>query len=598
MGHAPMPDKSPSALWKWLTGSPQAGEGGSAQRAKPANLVYAVDESPPLLTILVLGVQHVFVMSVGWVFVVVLVTAVAGTPAQSQSIIRMSMIASGVATILQARANVLVGSGYLCPLSCGPSYLAASMLAGKTGGLSLMFGLTTVSGVFEALLSRVIQRLRALFPPEVTGLVVAMVGIELIALGCPRFLGYAGPGSVLDARSTLVAFITLAAMVAPTVWSKGKLRLYPVLLGLSAGYVSAFATGILTWSQLGAFLAVPMVSLPHRLPVGITLSFAFLAPFLIASLSSVLKTVGDLTLCQKINDTKWKRTDMKSVGGGILAGSVGTTLAGLIGGLGQSTFSSNVGLSMATGATSRVIALPAGVFLIALAFFPKLAAVFTAMPQPVMGAVLVYVACFMIVGGVQVMTSRMLDARRIFAVGIALVFGLSVRMVPGMYEHMPGALLPLFSSALSVTTVLVVLLSLLFRIGVAKRRTIELVPGPDILDIVSRFMEEQGGAWGMRTEVVSRATDALYEFMANAPGLQLRSPAVLVQLAFDEFNLEMDIDYEGLPLHLPTALPSVEQLAEERTVALLSGYLIRQRADRVKVTSRDDHCRVHLHFDH
>jgi len=251
---------------------------GSAQHAKPADLIYGVDESPPLLTTLVLGFQHVFVISVGWIFVVVLVTAVAGTPAQSQSIIRMSMIASGVATILQARANGRVGSGYLCPLSCGPSYLAASMLACKTGGLSLMFGLTSVSGAFEALLSRVIQRLRALFPPEVTGLVVAMVGIELIALACPRFLGYAGSGSVLDARSTLVAFIALTAMVAPTIWSKGKLRLYPVLLGLSAGYVSALATGILTWSQLLTFLAVPIVSLPHRLPVGITFSFAFLAP--------------------------------------------------------------------------------------------------------------------------------------------------------------------------------------------------------------------------------------------------------------------------------------------------------------------------------
>ncbi len=79
-----------------------------------------------------------------------------------------------------------------------------------------------------------------------------------------------------------------------------------------------------------------------------------------ASLSSVLKTVGDLTLCQKINDAHWKRTDMKSVAGGILAGSLGTTLSGLIGGVGQSTFSSNVGLSMATGGTSRAIALLPG----------------------------------------------------------------------------------------------------------------------------------------------------------------------------------------------------------------------------------------------
>src|SRR5712691_9874293 len=50
-----------------------------------------------------------------------------------------------------------------------------------------------------------------------------------------------------------------------------------------------------------------------------------------------------------------------------------------------------------------------------------------------------------------------------------------------------------------------------FRLGVAQRRRLELAPGPGNLDIISRFMEELGGAWGMRQEVVSRATDSIYE---------------------------------------------------------------------------------------
>ena len=583
----------------WLVASKPASRPGSDERAKPANLLYDVDETPPLFAMLVLAVQHVFVISVGWIFVVVLVTSIAGTPEQSQSVIRMAMIASGIATILQARTKGPVGSGYLCPFSCGPSYLAASILAGKTGGLPLVFGLTTCSGIFEGLFSRVMQRLRALFPPEVTGLVVAVVGIELIRMGCPRFLGYAGPGSEPEVRHIAVAFITLAVMVAPTIWSKGKLRLYPVLLGLCAGYVSSMGLGIFTKSELGALLAVPMFGLPHRVTGGMSFRLVLLAPFLVASVSSMLKTVGDLTLCQKINDANWKRTDMKSVSGGILAGSIGTTLAALLGGVGQSTFSSNVGLSMATGATSRAIALPTGLFVIALAFFPKLAAIFSGMPPPVMGAVLIYVACFMIVGGLQVLTSRMLDARKTFVVGISLIFGLSVEIVPQLYRDVPVAVQPLFESALSLTTVLVVLLNLLFRIGIAKRRRFELVPGPDNRDTISRILEEQGAAWGMRKEVVLRAIDALTEFMTSAHiRLQLSSPTVAVEVEFDEFKLEIDIDYDGLPVHLPEELPPFEALADEDGIALLSGYMIRQYADGVKVTSQNGHRRVHLHFEH
>ena len=224
---------------------------------KPTNLIYAVEDKPPLAATILLGLQHVSVMSVGWTFVMVIVTGIDGTSKQAESVIQISMIVSGIATILQARTKGPVGSGYLCPLSCGPAYIAASISAGKVGGLPLVFGLLIASGLFEALLSRVMRHLRALFPPEVTGLVVSMVGIELIALAAPRFHGFTGPGSSRYLLPIAVALLTLAVMIGPTVWSEGTLRLYPVLLGLVAGYLSAYAVGLLTWPQLNVVLAAP-----------------------------------------------------------------------------------------------------------------------------------------------------------------------------------------------------------------------------------------------------------------------------------------------------------------------------------------------------
>lgn len=155
----------------WLGAGRSPGRGLEA-RKKPATLIYDVDEHPPLTVSVVLALQHVFVMSVGWIFVVVVVSGIGGTAEQSQGIIRIAMIASGLATILQAMTRGPVGSGYLCPFSCGPAYIPTSILAGKAGGLPLLFGMTTASGVFEAFLSLVMQKLRVLFPPEVTGLVV------------------------------------------------------------------------------------------------------------------------------------------------------------------------------------------------------------------------------------------------------------------------------------------------------------------------------------------------------------------------------------------------------------------------------------------
>jgi NCS2 family nucleobase:cation symporter-2 len=388
-------------------------------------------------------------------------------------------------------------------------------------------------------------------------------------------------------------------MIAPTVWGKGKLKLYPVLVGLILGYLLAYFLGVFQTERLREMLAAPMISLPRKVDTGWFFNLAFLPAFLIASLASTLKSVGDLTLCQKINDADWKRTDMQSVSGGIFAGAIGTSLSGLFGGIGQSTFSSNVGLSLASGATSRFIAVPCGTLMIALAFLPKLAAFFAVMPDPVMGAILVYVACYMILAGIQVITSRMLDARRTFVVGIALIFGLSVDMVPGLYRGVPDLIQPLFSSSLSISTVLVVLLNLLFRIGVTKRQLLELTPGVDGSQKIFEFMETHGGVWGARRDVIMRATAALNEFVESAAGLELVKGKVQAEVSFDEFNLDMDIRYDGELVEFPTRRPTEEALiSDENAVARLAGFLILQYADRVSAAATDGRCRIHLHFDH
>jgi xanthine permease XanP len=275
-------------------------------RVKPANLIYSVDEVPPLPLTVVLGLQHVFVMSVGWIFVVVVATSIGISSIETQTLIRISMIASGLATILQAQTKGPIGSGYLCPFSCGPAYVSASILAGQVGGLPLLWGMTTFSGIFEAFLSRVMKRLQRLFPPEVTGLVVALVGIELIGIGAPRFLGYDAVVGGLDMRSGAVALITLAAMLAPTLWGKSKLRLYPVLIGLFVGYVASTLMRTLTPAHVQQVLDVPLLGFP-RLPSALRFRLGMVLPFLIASVCSMLKSVGDLTLCEKINDSEWLR---------------------------------------------------------------------------------------------------------------------------------------------------------------------------------------------------------------------------------------------------------------------------------------------------
>ncbi|MGH7825125.1 MAG: uracil-xanthine permease family protein, partial [Candidatus Binatia bacterium] len=124
-------------------------------------------------------------------------------------------------------------------------------------------------------------------------------------------------------------------------------------------------------------------------------------------------------------------------------------------------------------------------------------------------------------------------------------------------------------------------------------------PGVDGSQKIFEFMEIQGGVWGARRDVIMRATAALNVFVESAAGVGLVKGKAQAEVSFDEFNLDMDIRYDGELMKFPSRRPTEDALlADENAVASLSGFLIRQYADRVRSETVNGRCRVQLHFDH
>ena len=566
---------------------------------KPANLIYGLDESPSLATTVLLGLQHILALSSAFVYPVILLQETGMLAAQAERMIHASMIVMGIATILQTLRYERIGSGYLCPEQVGPAYIPVSILAVKTGGLPLLAGMTLVSGLFGVVLSRLMGRLRPFFPAEVTGTIVMMVGLALIPVAVSRFLGIEKSRMVIDPLSVSIAAVTFFVMVGVTVWGSSRLRLYGVLVGIGAGSLCAYASGLVTDEHLRRFEQASFLALPSFPGEGWSFSGALLVPFMVTALASSLKAVGDLTTCQKVNDAEWKRPDMKSISGGILADACGVMLSGGVGTMGQSTSSANVGLSIASGATSRRIGFACGAILMVLAFVPKLAVLFAIMPSPVIGALLFFAASFMIVAGVQILSSRMMDARKTLVVGVSIILGLSVDMLPGIYLSVPAMLLPAFTSSLSVATLSAMFLNLLFRIGIAQRAKLQIDPRADSSEQIFLFMEKQGGAWGARKEVIDRAKAAMNEFVEAVSLLEPSISRIDAEVSFDEFSLDIDMRYDGEPMEFPIERPTdVDLLADERAVARLAGFLIRNYVDRVKSDRINGRSRVQFHLEH
>ena len=341
-----------------------------------------------------------------------------------------------------------------------------------------MRGMTIAAGIVEALFARVVHRLGFLFPPEITGLVVLMVAAGIIPLGASKFLGINYAGEPIRGMNLMAAMLTLLVMVGINVWGKGKLKLYGVLIGMGFGYLLCFLLGLISPVQFHDVMAVGWAAMPHFEEMWqFSFRWSLLPAWAIVSICGALKSFGNLILCEKINDAQWSRPDIGRIGDGLMADAIAVTASGVFGGVASDTSASNVALSNATGATSRWIGFAAGGLFILLGFSPKLSAVLSIMPTPVMGAIIVFVASFMIISGLQIILSSKPDTRKTFVIGIPLIFGLSLQALPELYAQVVPWLRPLFGSALTLTTVLAVVLNVLLGVGGPKAQAASVISG-------------------------------------------------------------------------------------------------------------------------
>jgi xanthine permease XanP len=322
-------------------------------------------------------------------------------------------------------------------------------------------------------------------------------------------------------------------------------------------------------------------------------------PFAIASVAAAMKAAGTITMCQRINDATWVRTDMTSVTRGVLADGISTTISGALGGTGTNTSTPAVGLSQATGVTSRVVAIAVGAIFILLGVFPKLAALLAVMPRSVMLPALLFTITFILINGLQVLTSRLFDVRRTLVIGFALIVGVSIEAFPGVATAAPPSIAPIVGSSLVSATVAALVLNLIFRIGVRKTARLTLEHGEADHHKIQEFFETQSAIWGARPDVAKRATFGVLQLIDVVMEEFWTGGPVTVEASFDEFNLDVQVEYQGQTPPLPDRRPSNEEIMEsEEGARLLAGYMLRRNADRVRADMHDGLARVHFHFDH
>jgi len=320
-----------------------------------------------------LGIQHVLAMFASNVTPSIIIAGAAGFAFGGEDmvfLVQMAMLFAGIATLFQTIGFGPVGARL--PVMQGTSFAFVPIMIGivKTSGIATLFGAVIVAGLFHTFLGSVIGRIRHWFPPLVTGIVITAIGLALLPVG----IKYAAGGAAAfqmnapewgDLSRWGLALVVIFVALGVKFFTRGTMSSAAILIGLIAGYIVGYLTGQVNFSGVAkaAWFAIPQ---PFK--YGVEFSAYAIIGMCLMSVVSAIETVGDISGIAKGGANR-EATD-KELAGGTYADGLGSFVAGLFGGLPNTSFSQNVGLISMTGVMSRSVVTLGALFLVACGLIP------------------------------------------------------------------------------------------------------------------------------------------------------------------------------------------------------------------------------------
>jgi len=431
-----------------------------AEASVEHDLIYGLEDKPPIRESIFAAIQHVFACFVGIITPSLIISGALGLePADGAYLVSMSLFVSGIATFIQAKRIGPVGSGLLSIQGTsfafiGPVIAAGAAVTGAGGtpqdALGTVFGLCLVGCVIEIIASRFIELASKVVTPLVTGVVVTLIGLTLVNVGITSMGGGFGAieaGTFGSPQYLLLSGLVLALIVILNNVRSSFLRMSSVAIALLVGYIISIPMGLVDFSNLSN-LAPVNIPIPFR--YGFGFNFAAFIPFAFLYLITTIESTGDITATslltgQPITGHKY----FERVKGGILGDGINSGIAAIFNTFPNTTFSQNNGVIQLTGIGSRYVGFYISGIFIVLGLVPIIAGVFQTIPQPVLGGATIIMFGSVAVAGIKILSTVNLDKRASIILATSLGLGLGVSVVPDIVEQLPTLAKSIFSSGIS-----------------------------------------------------------------------------------------------------------------------------------------------------
>lgn len=440
--------------------------------SRKADLVYQLNDRPPLPQTLFAALQHLLAMFVAVITPSLIICQSLGVPAdQTNTIISMSLFASGLSSFIQIRTFGPIGSGLLSIQGTSFNFLGPIIGAGlalKVGGadietmMAAIFGTILVASSAEILLSRVLQFAQRVITPLVSGIVVTLIGLTLVQVGLISMGGgYAAmaDGSFGSLDKLALAGTVLAIIVLLNRAHNPYVRVASIVIAMLVGYVMAYLMGMVNTDNLAQ---TQLIALPIPMQYGLGFDWSLFIPLVLIFLITALEAIGDITATSEVSGEPVKGPMyMKRIKGGVLADGLNSALAAVFNSFPNSTFSQNNGVILLTGVASRYVGYFIAGMLVLLGLFPGVASFVQLIPEPVLGGATIVMFGTIAAAGVRIISRVDLDRRAILIMALSFSMGLGIAQKPEILQFMPEFIKNLFSSGVAAGGITAIVLNLL-----------------------------------------------------------------------------------------------------------------------------------------
>ena len=443
---------------------------------KSKELIYGLNDRPPLRETLFAAVQHLLAIFVAIITPPLIISSALKFDLETTGfLVSMSLFVSGLATFVQCRRFGPVGAGLLCIQGTSFSFISPIIGAGMLGmvggklntetALSYILGACLVASVVEMVVSRLLPYIRKIVTPLVSGIVVSLIGMCLIKAG----INSCGGGQVAmelgqfgSMQNLGLALLVLVSIIVFNRSGNRFLRMSSIVLGLLIGCVAAYFLDMIDFGRLEGAGAL---NIPLPFKYGLRFDLGSIIALGLIYLVTAVEAFGDITANSLISGEPVEGpVFMKRAQGGILADGFNSFLAAIFNSFPNSIFAQNNGMIQLTGVASRYVGYFIAGALVLLGLFPVVGQLFSLIPDSVLGGATLLMFGTVAAAGIRIIAATEISRKAVLVMAVSFATGLSVELVPGILDQMPELVKSIFASGITTGGLTAILANAFIRI--------------------------------------------------------------------------------------------------------------------------------------